>query len=218
MALLDEGETDWKVIVVDVQDPLAAKLNDIEDVERHLPGLIRATNEWFRYEKTSFPSHADFDNGYTGSTKSPMESLKTPLLSLEKPRTSVTLPRLSMSATSHGAVLSLAKSQPRLLHTIFPCVFPHTRFSNHVLHPHSRNITIQNSVGFTKRDEPVYTEIPSDSRKPPAPIDASSELPSIWHLFSFSQTIYSLQMVLHLFRKSICLPSGPSHQKRQATI
>jgi inorganic pyrophosphatase len=23
-------------------------LNDIEDVERHLPGLIRATNEWFR--------------------------------------------------------------------------------------------------------------------------------------------------------------------------
>ena len=49
MALLDEGETDWKVIVVDVADPLAGKLNDIEDVERHLPGLIRATNEWFRY-------------------------------------------------------------------------------------------------------------------------------------------------------------------------
>jgi len=51
MALLDEGETDWKVIVVDTQDPLAAKLNDVEDVERHLPGLIRATNEWFRIYK-----------------------------------------------------------------------------------------------------------------------------------------------------------------------
>ncbi|KAG1783545.1 inorganic pyrophosphatase [Suillus placidus] len=51
MALLDEGETDWKVIVVDVHDPLASKLNDIEDVERHLPGLIRATNEWFRIYK-----------------------------------------------------------------------------------------------------------------------------------------------------------------------
>lgn len=49
MALLDEGETDWKVIVVDVNDPLANKLNDIEDVENNLPGLIRATNEWFRY-------------------------------------------------------------------------------------------------------------------------------------------------------------------------
>ncbi|KAF9976827.1 Inorganic pyrophosphatase [Actinomortierella ambigua] len=51
MALLDEGETDWKVIVVDINDPLAAKLNDIEDVERHLPGFIRATNEWFRIYK-----------------------------------------------------------------------------------------------------------------------------------------------------------------------
>ncbi|CCF49016.1 hypothetical protein NDA11_003340 [Ustilago hordei] len=51
MALLDEGETDWKVIVIDVNDPLASKLNDIEDVERHLPGLIRATNEWFRIYK-----------------------------------------------------------------------------------------------------------------------------------------------------------------------
>ncbi|KAI0526056.1 inorganic pyrophosphatase [Xylaria bambusicola] len=51
MALLDEEETDWKVIVVDVKDPLASKLNDVEDVERHLPGLLRATNEWFRIYK-----------------------------------------------------------------------------------------------------------------------------------------------------------------------
>ncbi|KAI1647855.1 inorganic pyrophosphatase [Daldinia loculata] len=51
MALLDEEETDWKVIVVDINDPLASKLNDVEDVERHLPGLLRATNEWFRIYK-----------------------------------------------------------------------------------------------------------------------------------------------------------------------
>lgn len=51
MALLDEGETDWKVIVIDVNDPLASKLNDIEDVEKHQPGIIRATNEWFRIYK-----------------------------------------------------------------------------------------------------------------------------------------------------------------------
>ncbi|KAI0543116.1 inorganic pyrophosphatase [Xylaria digitata] len=51
MALLDEEETDWKVIVVDINDPLAPKLNDVEDVERHLPGLLRATNEWFRIYK-----------------------------------------------------------------------------------------------------------------------------------------------------------------------
>lgn len=51
MALLDEDETDWKIIVIDVNDPLAPRLNDIEDVERHLPGLLRATNEWFRIYK-----------------------------------------------------------------------------------------------------------------------------------------------------------------------
>ncbi|KAJ3123290.1 Inorganic pyrophosphatase [Physocladia obscura] len=51
MALLDEGETDWKVIVIDITDPLASKLNDIEDVEKHLPGILRATNEWFRIYK-----------------------------------------------------------------------------------------------------------------------------------------------------------------------
>lgn len=51
MALLDEEETDWKVMVIDVNDPLAPKLNDVEDVERHLPGLLRATNEWFRIYK-----------------------------------------------------------------------------------------------------------------------------------------------------------------------
>ncbi|KAJ3334673.1 Inorganic pyrophosphatase [Gonapodya sp. JEL0774] len=51
IALIDEGETDWKVITIDVNDPLASKLNDIEDVEKHLPGLLRATNEWFRIYK-----------------------------------------------------------------------------------------------------------------------------------------------------------------------
>ena len=30
---------------------MASKINDIEDVERHLPGLLRATNEWFRIYK-----------------------------------------------------------------------------------------------------------------------------------------------------------------------
>jgi inorganic pyrophosphatase len=55
MALLDEGETDWKLIAIDVNDPLAPKLNDIEDVERHLPGLLRATNEFWRIYKVRTP-------------------------------------------------------------------------------------------------------------------------------------------------------------------
>lgn len=51
MLLLDEGETDWKIIVIDVNDPLAFKLNDIDDVQTHLPGLLEATVEWFRLYK-----------------------------------------------------------------------------------------------------------------------------------------------------------------------
>lgn len=48
MALLDEGETDWKIFVIDCNDPLAEKLDDIPDVERHCPGLVEATRRWFR--------------------------------------------------------------------------------------------------------------------------------------------------------------------------
>ena len=51
MALLDEGETDWKILAIDVNDPMASKLHDVEDVERCLPGLIRAINEFWRIYK-----------------------------------------------------------------------------------------------------------------------------------------------------------------------
>ena len=51
LALLDEGETDWKIFVVDVNDPLAQKLNDITDLEDHCPGLIDATRQWFKCYK-----------------------------------------------------------------------------------------------------------------------------------------------------------------------
>ncbi|XP_046380323.2 inorganic pyrophosphatase-like [Haliotis rufescens] len=51
MCLIDEGETDWKVIAIDVTDPLAAQLNDIGDVEEKMPGFLKATYEWFKYYK-----------------------------------------------------------------------------------------------------------------------------------------------------------------------
>lgn len=51
LALIDEGETDWKVITIDVNDPLAEKLNDISDVQKYLPGFSMATYEWFRTYK-----------------------------------------------------------------------------------------------------------------------------------------------------------------------
>jgi inorganic pyrophosphatase len=33
------GETDWKVIAIDANDPLSKKLSDISDVEHHMPGI-----------------------------------------------------------------------------------------------------------------------------------------------------------------------------------
>lgn len=51
LALLDEGETDWKLLAIDVRDPLAERVADVADVERVFPGLLRATVEWFRLYK-----------------------------------------------------------------------------------------------------------------------------------------------------------------------
>lgn len=51
MALIDSGETDWKVIVIDVTDPKAEKLNNVQDVEKEFPGLLDGTRRWFRTYK-----------------------------------------------------------------------------------------------------------------------------------------------------------------------
>lgn len=36
-AMIDDGELDWKVIAINAADPLADKINDVEDVERCRP-------------------------------------------------------------------------------------------------------------------------------------------------------------------------------------
>ena len=51
LGLIDDGELDWKVIVIDTADPLAEKLDNLKDVEKHLPGLLKHTREWFRNYK-----------------------------------------------------------------------------------------------------------------------------------------------------------------------
>ena len=54
LAMIDEGETDWKVIAINTQDPLAQHMKDIADVEKFKPGLLHATLEWFKYYKGNF--------------------------------------------------------------------------------------------------------------------------------------------------------------------
>jgi len=51
LAMIDEGETDWKMLAIDVTDELADKINDIEDIETHMPGFLAATVEWFKIYK-----------------------------------------------------------------------------------------------------------------------------------------------------------------------
>ena len=51
LAMIDEGEVDWKVIVINAEDPKAALVNDLEDCERHFPGQIERVREWFMWYK-----------------------------------------------------------------------------------------------------------------------------------------------------------------------
>ena len=50
--MIDDGETDWKVICINADDPLASQLHDIGDVESVLPGYVSAMREWLRSYKT----------------------------------------------------------------------------------------------------------------------------------------------------------------------
>ncbi|KAJ2458432.1 inorganic diphosphatase activity protein, partial [Coemansia sp. RSA 2424] len=47
VALIDDGETDWKVFAIRVDDPLAAKIHGIAGLEEYMPGLVSATIDWF---------------------------------------------------------------------------------------------------------------------------------------------------------------------------
>jgi len=49
IAMIDDGELDWKVLAVATDDPLAAEWNDIGDVPDSITSGVR---EWFRWYKT----------------------------------------------------------------------------------------------------------------------------------------------------------------------
>lgn len=48
LGLIDEGETDWKIIAVDSSHPSASSLEDISDVP---PAMVAAIREWYRSYK-----------------------------------------------------------------------------------------------------------------------------------------------------------------------
>ena len=40
LAMIDDGELDWKVVAIRTDDPKASSVNDVEDVERCANGAI----------------------------------------------------------------------------------------------------------------------------------------------------------------------------------
>ncbi|MBA0786566.1 hypothetical protein Gotri_026377 [Gossypium trilobum] len=48
LAMIDEGELDWKVVAISLDDPRASLVNDVNDVEKHFPGTLTAIRNWFR--------------------------------------------------------------------------------------------------------------------------------------------------------------------------
>jgi inorganic pyrophosphatase len=51
LCMIDEGEADWKVVVIDKDDKWAPFLNDVKDVQEQLPGTLDCIREWFRTYK-----------------------------------------------------------------------------------------------------------------------------------------------------------------------
>ncbi|XP_043576350.1 inorganic pyrophosphatase-like isoform X2 [Chiloscyllium plagiosum] len=51
LALVDEGEMDWKIIAINLEDPEAQMFNDIDDVRKYKPGYLEATLTWFKLYK-----------------------------------------------------------------------------------------------------------------------------------------------------------------------
>ena len=42
LAMIDEGELDWKVVAISIDDPKADLVNNVADVEKHFPVSLRA--------------------------------------------------------------------------------------------------------------------------------------------------------------------------------
>lgn len=51
-AMIDDGELDWKVLVLAADDELADKVNSLQDVEKTCPGVVSGVREWFRWYKS----------------------------------------------------------------------------------------------------------------------------------------------------------------------
>lgn len=66
LGLIDSNETDWKLIAINTEDPLAALLHDIEDVEVHCPGAVAALHHWLRHYKAPLINEFAYEGAAKG--------------------------------------------------------------------------------------------------------------------------------------------------------
>jgi len=137
VALLNDGIVDFKIIVIDIQDPNASECNDIEDMQRLFPGYMYATREWLRmYKLPEYKPENQFAfGGKPMNRKYALDIIREAHESWER------VVRDDSEAAHYGIAI--------------------------------RNVTLHDSVGYTRRDDPVYMGIPPASPKPPAPVDSS---------------------------------------------
>ncbi|XP_058081443.1 soluble inorganic pyrophosphatase 6, chloroplastic-like [Magnolia sinica] len=46
--MIDEGELDWKIVAISLDNPRASLVNDVADVEKHFSGTLIAIRDRFR--------------------------------------------------------------------------------------------------------------------------------------------------------------------------
>jgi inorganic pyrophosphatase len=66
LALIDDGETDWKIVCISEEDPLAEFLHDITDMDVYMPGMLDAIRRWFKFYKSPVINEFGFAGEFQG--------------------------------------------------------------------------------------------------------------------------------------------------------
>jgi len=74
--MIDDNETDWKVIVINVNDPKAHLLGSFQDINTHFPGKLTEIFAFLRYYKMPAGSGAP-NKFYSSKVQEPYKSEKT---------------------------------------------------------------------------------------------------------------------------------------------
>ena len=63
-AMIDAGETDWKLITISTNDPKANQMNNLEDVEREMPNKLKEIHEFLRDYKKKDANDLENENKF----------------------------------------------------------------------------------------------------------------------------------------------------------